>query len=289
MAHCWIRSQEAMVGDLSHIFLSEQGGISQLGGVHVSALTTREDGTFDMEQVVNKIRPSRPAAHEPHTALLCLENTHNRCGGRVLPISFIKQICSLAHSRGIQVHMDGARIINASVASGIPVNEIVKECDSVSMCLSKGIGAPVGSVVAGSSEFINRVMRCRKVLGGGMRQAGVLAAAGLVALDTARERIQMDHLRAHKFAQDIHNLKSALITINPDVVETNMLLLNFPSPLFTCQQFVDRMATVKEGDSEQVIVKVSTWLSNSVRCVLHSDLSQDDIDSAFRKIRSIAL
>ncbi|XP_035229253.1 probable low-specificity L-threonine aldolase 2, partial [Stegodyphus dumicola] len=92
MAHCWTRGQEVMVGDLSHIFLSEQGGISQLGGIHASALTTREDGTFDMEQVVNKIRPQRPAAHEPHTALLCLENTHNRCGGRVLPISFIKQV-----------------------------------------------------------------------------------------------------------------------------------------------------------------------------------------------------
>ncbi|XP_035205743.1 probable low-specificity L-threonine aldolase 2 [Stegodyphus dumicola] len=289
MAHCWTRGQEVMVGDQSHIFVYEQGGISQLGGVHVSTLTTREDGTFDLEQVVNKIRSPDPSCHEPQTALICLENSHNRCGGRVLPLLFIQKICALAHNRGIKVHMDGARIVNASVQSGIPVNEIVKECDSVSICLSKGIGAPVGSIVAGSSEFISRVMRCRKVLGGGMRQAGVLAAAGLVALATARERIQKDHLRAQKLAQDIYNLNSDLITINPDAVETNMLLLNFPSSRFTSQQFVDRMALVKEEDPEQVLVKASTWFGNRVRFVLHSDLSEDDVASAFRKIQSIAV
>ncbi|XP_035234091.1 probable low-specificity L-threonine aldolase 2 isoform X1 [Stegodyphus dumicola] len=289
MSHCWTRGLEVMLGDQSHIFIYEQGGVSQLGGVHVSALATRTDGTFDMEEVANKIRPSNPRCHEPYTGLICLENTHNRCGGRVLPLSFIEQVCSFAHRQGVPVHMDGARILNASVHSGVAVKEIVKNCDSISMCLSKGIGAPVGSVVAGSSEFIGRVMRCRKVLGGGMRQAGVLAAAGLVALDTARERIQVDHLRAKRLAQDIQNLGSELIVVNSEIVESNMILLNFPSPHLTSEQFADRMALVKESDTEKAVVKVAPWFGNRVRCVLHSDLTEDDVYIAFRKIRSIAM
>jgi len=287
MAHSWTRGQEVLIGDQSHMFVYEQGGISQLGGVFVSAVPTLEDGTFDLDILESKIRPSEPEIHETTTALICLENTHNRCGGKVLKIGYIQKVCDLALRHGIPVHMDGARIINASVALGVPPGEIVKDCASVSMCLSKAIGAPVGSVVAGSKEFISKVHRCRKVLGGAMRQAGVLAAAGLVALDTAEKRLKIDHQRTKKLAQDIYNLKSPLITVNPKEIESNMVLLCFPSDCLTSEQFVERMAQVKDDDKEKVQVKASTWFRNRVRCVLHSDISEKDLESALKKIKNL--
>ncbi|KAF8768218.1 putative low-specificity L-threonine aldolase like protein [Argiope bruennichi] len=268
-----------------------------LGGLHVSCVRTQEDGTFNLEELKEKIRPRIPHIRssskmdveypEPSTALICLENPHNILGGRILPISFIQQVCSLAGSNGIPVHMDGARIINASVQCGVPVHEIVKDCASVMMCLSKGVGAPIGSVVAGSKHFIERVHKYRKALGGGMRQAGVMAAAALVGLKSAEERMRTDNQRTKKLAQDIHDLQSNLVTCDPDLVETNMLLLQFPSPDFTSQDFVKRMTQVKKGDNEQVIVKASLWFKNRVRCVLHSDLTQEDVDCAMKKIRDI--
>ncbi|XP_015929138.1 uncharacterized protein [Parasteatoda tepidariorum] len=287
MAHCWTRGQEVVVGELSHILKSEQGGVAQLGGVNVSTLKNLDDGTFSLEELKEKFRPANPDIHEPSTGVVCLENTNNRCGGRVLPQSFIQQVCDISRDRGVPVHMDGARLLNAAVHSGIPPHEIVKDCASVSMCLSKGIGAPVGSVVVGSKEFIVRVRRCRKVLGGAMRQAGILAAAALVGLDSAMERLSVDHKRAKKLAHEIHNLKSDLLTVDPEVVESNMLLLNFPSPRLTSAQFVEKMAQINPGDKEKVIVRCGTWFRNRVRWVLHSDLTQEDLDLALQKIRSI--
>ncbi|KAF8768216.1 putative low-specificity L-threonine aldolase like protein [Argiope bruennichi] len=275
MAHCWTRGQEIIMGDQSHMFMYEQGGISSLAGVHVSSIPTLEDGTFDLEVLKEKIRPRNPNMHEPSTGLICLENSHNRCGGKVLPLSYIREVCALARNNDIPVHMDGARIINASVHCGVPAHEIVKECASVSMCLSKLIC------------FSCRVHRCRKVLGGAMRQAGVLAAAALVALESAEERIRIDHQRTKKFAQEIYNLKSKLITCDP-AIDSNMILLQFPSPNFTNEDFVRRMAEVKIEDKEQVVVKACPWYRNRVRCVLHSDLTQEDLDSALMKIRAIA-
>ncbi|XP_054722349.1 LOW QUALITY PROTEIN: uncharacterized protein LOC129232133 [Uloborus diversus] len=288
MSHCWTRGQEILVGDESHIFLYEQGGVSQLGNVHVSALPTHEDGTFDLDVVRNKIRPHDPSMHEPHTGLICIENTHNRCGGRVLSLDYIKKICHLAHSHDIPVHLDGARIINASVSLGVPPSEIARECDSVSMCFSKGIGAPVGSIVAGTKEFITKVHRCRKVLGGALRQAGVLAAAALVGLESAPDRMKIDHERALKLAKAIFDLKSPLVTVDPSVVQSNMLILSFPSPNFTSQHFVERMGMVSDADEEKVIVRACAWSRNRVRLVLHSDLSQEDLHCAYRKIRSLS-
>ncbi|KAF8768217.1 putative low-specificity L-threonine aldolase like protein [Argiope bruennichi] len=318
MAHCWTRGQEIIMGDQSHMFMYEQGGISSLAGVHVSSIPTLEDGTFDLEVLKEKIRPRNPNMHEPSTGLICLENSHNRCGGKVLPLSYIREVCALARNNDIPVHMDGARIINASVHCGVPAHEIVKECASVSMCLSKGIGAPWGllwrfqtftkrelSLFSRIKNFFLMIQtfivmlykphiltafgvhRCRKVLGGAMRQAGVLAAAALVALESAEERIRIDHQRTKKFAQEIYNLKSKLITCDP-AIDSNMILLQFPSPNFTNEDFVRRMAEVKIEDKEQVVVKACPWYRNRVRCVLHSDLTQEDLDSALMKIRAIA-
>ncbi|XP_055937086.1 uncharacterized protein LOC129966611 isoform X2 [Argiope bruennichi] len=286
MAHCWTRGQEIIMGDQSHMFMYEQGGISSLAGVHVSSIPTLEDGTFDLEVLKEKIRPRNPNMHEPSTGLICLENSHNRCGGKVLPLSYIREVCALARNNDIPVHMDGARIINASVHCGVPAHEIVKECASVSMCLSKGIGAPVGSVVAGSKQFIERVHRCRKVLGGAMRQAGVLAAAALVALESAEERIRIDHQRTKKFAQEIYNLKSKLITCDP-AIDSNMILLQFPSPNFTNEDFVRRMAEANKQDPDAVVVKAGLRDKNRVRCVIHSDLNEEHLEWALQKIRKI--
>jgi threonine aldolase len=203
LAHCQ-RGDEVIVGSLSHTFLYEAGGISVLGGVHSCQLPNQPDGTLDLEQIRAAIRDDDP--HEPVTRLICLENTQNRCGGVVLSPEYTRQVAEFAHARGLAVHLDGARLFNASVAQGVPALELTTPVDSVTFCLSKGLCAPVGSVLCGSKEFIHKAHRMRKMLGGGMRQAGILAAAGLVALEKMIDRLGEDHRRARELAQGLSGL-----------------------------------------------------------------------------------
>ena len=208
LAHCQ-RGDEVIVGDQAHTFLNEAGGVSALGGVHSCQLPNQPDGTLRLEDIQEAIREED--AHHPITRLVTLENTHNRCGGTALDAAYTRSVADLAQRNGISLHIDGARIFNAAAALGVPAKDLAAPADSITFCLSKALCAPVGSVLCGSQQFIQRAHRARKMLGGGMRQAGVLAAAGIVALETMPQRLADDHARAHKLAQGLSRIPGMLL------------------------------------------------------------------------------
>ncbi len=228
LAHCG-RGDEVILGDKAHTFLYEAGGISALGGVHSHQLPNQQDGTLLLQDIEAAIRSAD--AHQPISRLVCLENTHNRCGGVALTAGYTHAAGDLAHERGLLLHLDGARIFNAAVAQGVSAKELAEPADSVTFCLSKGLSAPVGSVLCGSTEFIKKAHRIRKQLGGGMRQAGILAAAGIVALDTMVDRLAEDHKRARYLAQGLSFLP--WLVLEPGTPYTNMIFMsladNFPA------------------------------------------------------------
>lgn len=218
LAHCQ-RGDEVILGNKAHTFLYEAGGISALGGVHSCQIPNQPDGTLDLEDIRAAIRPDDP--HDPVTRLVALENTHNRCGGAALTVEYTRQVGMLTRQYGIRLHLDGARIFNAAAALGVKAQDLAEPCDSVTFCLSKGLCAPVGSVLCGSKDFIKQAHRVRKQLGGGMRQAGVLAAAGIVALETMVDRLIEDHLRAQRLAAGLEKIPGLIL--DPDTPRTNMV------------------------------------------------------------------
>jgi threonine aldolase len=221
LAHCG-RGDEVILGNKAHTFLYEAGGISALGGVHSCQIPNQPDGTLLLDDIQAAIRPGD--AHQPISRLVCLENTHNRCGGVALTAEYTRSVGELAHQKGLSLHLDGARIFNAAVAQGVIARELAGPADSVTFCLSKGLSAPVGSVLCGSQEFITRAHRIRKQLGGGMRQAGILAAAGIVALETMVDRLVEDHIRARYLAQGLSFLP--WLVLDPGSPYTNMIFMS---------------------------------------------------------------
>ena len=221
LSHCG-RGDEIILGNKAHIFLYEAGGISALGSVHSRQLPNQDDGKLLLEGIEEGIRRGDP--HEPITRLIALENTHNRCGGSVLPLDYTNQVGEFAKERGLALHLDGARVFNAAVALSASAKELAAPFDSVTFCLSKGLSAPVGSVLCGSNEFISKAHRLRKQLGGGMRQAGILAAAGVVALDTMVERLGEDHARARKLAEGLAGVSG--LVLDEGTPHTNMIFMN---------------------------------------------------------------
>ena len=195
---------EILLGDQSHIFNYEVAGSARIANVQAHALINAPDGSLDPVAVAANIRP--PNIHAPHTSLLCLENTHNRCGGAALPVETVDGLAAVAHENGARVHLDGARIFNAAIALDVPADRIARDCDSVSFCFSKGLGCPVGSVLCGSTDFILEARRNRKLLGGGMRQAGVLAAAAIYALEHNVGRLAQDHANASRLAEGLRDI-----------------------------------------------------------------------------------
>ncbi len=218
LSHCG-RGDEMILGDKAHIFLYERGGAAALGGVQPRTLPNLPDGTLDLAQVADAMRDDND--HYPVSRLLALENTQNRCGGRALPSAYVDAAGALAHARGLQLHVDGARLWNAAVALGEPPARLVQAADSVSVCFSKGLGAPVGSALAGSRAFVRQARRMRKQVGGGMRQAGILAAACLVALDEMVDRLAADHANARLLAQGLAAIDGVLL--DPALVQTNIV------------------------------------------------------------------
>lgn len=221
LTHCNIRGSEVILGDMCHIHLYENGGIATLGGVHPKTVKNNEDGTMDIDQIEAAIRDPRLEICYPKTRLICLENSHAHSGGRCLSAEYIDQVGELAKKHGLNLHIDGARIFNASVALGVPVKRLVQAADSVSICLSKGIGAPVGSVIVGSESFIAMARILRKTLGGGMRQVGVLCAAALVALQDNVGKLAGDHKKAKYLADGLNKIKG--LKVDTDAVETNIV------------------------------------------------------------------
>lgn len=193
LVHCQ-RGDEVILGDKSHIYMNEAGGMAALGGIHPHPIPNRTDGTLDLEDIRAAIQSED--VHHTITRLICLENTQNVCGGVVLSVEYTRAVAQIARENNLAFHIDGARIFNAAAALGVSVRELVEPADSVMFCLSKGLASPVGSMLVGSEAFIRRARHLRKMLGGGMRQAGVLAAAGLISLDRHVSRLGQDHARA---------------------------------------------------------------------------------------------
>jgi threonine aldolase len=273
LAHCG-RGDEAIVGDESHILWFESGGASTLGGIPVFALRTDRWGRLDPGAIADAIRPARPGY--PRTGVVCLENTHNRCGGVVLDTQYLRQVREVAHGRGVTVHLDGARIFNAAAALGVPAAEIAAEVDSVQFCLSKGLGAPVGSLVAGGAEFIGKVRTQRKILGGAMRQAGVIAAAGLVAFDTMIERLPEDHTRARILADGLAEIEG--IAIDREVVQSNIVVIKVDG-VRDHTSFIQRL---KERG-----LLISNYGLRGARLVTHYEIDNEAIETALNVIDTV--
>ncbi len=208
LIHCQ-RGDEAIVGERSHIYMNEAGGMSALGGIHPRPLRNQKDGALALEEIHSAIRPED--VHQPITRLICIENTQNNCGGVALSVEYTRQVGEIAQANNLKFHIDGARIFNAAAVLGAEVKDLVSPADSVMFCLSKGLASPVGSMLAGTKAFIARARHLRKMLGGGMRQAGVLAAAGIVSLEKMSKRVGDDHARAKKLADGLRKIPGILL------------------------------------------------------------------------------
>src|SRR5512138_697873 len=221
LVHCQ-RGDEVIIGSKSHIYLNEAGGMSALGGIQPCPVLNQLDGTLALDDILASIRTED--VHHPITRLVCLENTQNICGGVPLPLEYTRQVGKLAHSNDLSLHIDGARIFNAAVAQNITARELVEPADSVMFCLSKGLAAPIGSMLVGTGKFIARARHLRKMLGGGMRQVGVLAAAGIISLEKMTKRLGEDHARARKLADGLRQLDG--LVLDSGSPYTNMVYLN---------------------------------------------------------------
>ncbi len=277
LAHCR-RGDEVICGDRSHTFLYEQGGMAALGGIMPHLLPNQPDGTLRLEDIEEAIRPDD--AHFPRSRLVCLENTHNSCYGTPLTPAYTASVAQLAHRHGLKVHVDGARLFNAAVALDIPARALVAKVDSVTFCLSKGLAAPVGSVLCGSAAFIREAHRARKVLGGGMRQAGVLAAAGLVSLEQLVERLAEDHARARRLAEGLEAIPG--IEVAP--VFTNIVY-------FSLSEDLPLTASQVEEALKEHRVRISARGTHSFRAVTHLWIDDEAIGrtlEALRRVLSVA-
>jgi threonine aldolase len=235
LTHC-ARGQEVILGDMSHTFLNEAGGISALGGIQVHTVPNQADGTMLLEDIEAAIRTEN--IHFPRTGLICLENTHNRCSGSPLNPEYTDSVAALAGRHGIKLHLDGARVFNAAVALGVDVKELTRSADSMIFCLSKGLAAPIGSVICGTREFISEALRTRKLLGGGMRQTGIIAAAGVVALEEMLDRLTEDHDNARNLAEGIARIPG--LSIDPQGIKTNIIYVDLVSGRLTADEFITR-------------------------------------------------
>jgi threonine aldolase len=277
LAHC-DRGDEVILGNLSHTFLFEAGGIAALGGVMPHTLPNLPDGRLDLDDIRGAIRPDD--VHQPVSRLIVLENTHNRCGGTVLSAEYTRQVGELAKDRQLKLHIDGARIFNAAVACNVPAKVLAEPADSITFCLSKALCAPVGSVLCGSAEFIRRARRIRKQLGGGMRQAGILAAAGLVALDQMVDRLSEDHRRARLLAGGLAEIPG--LEVDTKIPASNMVFVTLADgtaqPL-TASQVSPRLA--------ELGVKVQTVGSRRFRMVTHYWIDDEGIEQAINAFRKV--
>ena len=272
MVHCG-RGDEVILGDQAHSFLYEQGGSAALGGIHPRTVANQSDGTLRLEDIEFAVRPDN--VHFPRTRLIALENTHNRCYGAPLSLTYMEAVAALARRHGIALHVDGARIFNAAAALGVPAARLAKDADSVSFCLSKGLGAPVGSMVCGSREFVAEARRVRKVLGGGMRQAGVIAAAGIVALNEMVDRLVEDHANARRLAEGLAAVDG--LTVDCRRVVTNIVYLDINRDRLPPAELLERLQA--EG------ILLLAVGPKRLRAVTTHHVSAADIDRALEAFR----
>jgi threonine aldolase len=271
LAHCQ-RGQEVILGDESHICQYENGSASAIGGMVLHPVRTNSDGTLPLDALEAAIHLPSHNYHFYHWAppgVICLENTHNRCGGAVVPPSYFAEVAAIARRHNLPVHLDGARLFNAAVAAGRPVTDWTQHVSSVQLCLSKGLAAPVGSMICGSAAFVARARRMRKILGGGMRQAGVIAAPGIVALTEMVDRLAEDHRHARILAEGVARLPG--IDLDLASVQTNIAIFRLPSVA---------EAEKLQAAAENAGVLLSDFGGGRLRMVTHYGITEDDCRKA---------
>ncbi|MAV93763.1 MAG: low-specificity L-threonine aldolase [Candidatus Marinimicrobia bacterium] len=275
LTHC-NRGDEVILGNKSHIFFYEAGGISAFGGVHSHQINNNDDGTININDIVSAIR-KKGDDHFPKTKLICLENTHNACYGSPINTDFFNEVKNIAKKHNIPIHLDGARIFNAAIALNKSVDELTKDCDSVSCCLSKGLSAPVGSVILGNKNFISKAKSLRKALGGGMRQAGLIASAGIFSLDHMVNRIKDDHSNAKILAGKLNLIKN--IEINLNQVHTNIIFIYNRDKTLSNQ---DMLLSLEKNN-----IKIDYKGNSKFRLVTHSSFKKEDINTVIKVFRKI--
>lgn len=273
LTHCG-RGDEIILGNLSHTFLFEAGGTAALGGVHSYVLPNQPDGSLLLDDIRAAIRSDN--VHYPTSRLLCLENTHNRCGGVVLSPEYTQAAATLAHDNGLKVHLDGARVFNAAAALGVPVSALTLPVDSVTFCLSKALCAPVGSVLCGTADFIRKARHIRKQLGGGMRQAGVLAAAGIIAIEKMVNLLPEDHRRARMLAEGLAAIPG--VRLDFGLPASNMVFFSLDPDLpWSANQIAEKL--------EMSHIKVGVTGDRSFRLVTHYWIRDTDIQKTVDTIK----
>jgi threonine aldolase len=276
LAHCG-RGDEVILGNLSHTFLFEAGGTAALGGVHPYLLPNQADGTIALDALQGAVRSED--VHFPTSRLIVLENTHNRCGGTVLSTDYMARVGELARRNDLRLHVDGARIFNAAAALNLPAADLVRDADTVTFCLSKALCAPVGSVLCGSKDFIEKARRIRKQLGGGMRQAGILAAAGIVALEKMTGRLVDDHARARRLAQGLAQIPG--LQLDTAFPASNMIFLNLGAEIpIDAAEFSARLKNLG--------VRVGVTGERRFRLVTHYWISDESVEIAIDAFRCVA-
>lgn len=271
LTHCG-RGDEAIAGQLSHIVQAEVGGAAGVASVNIRQARNDEQGRMDLAEMRELIRPRE--GYYPRTSLICLENTHNYCNGSALPVSYTAEVAALAREAGAALHVDGARIFNAATALETTAAELVKDADTMTFCLSKGLSAPMGSVVCGDAEFIHRARINRRMVGGGLRQAGIMAAAGIVALEEMVDRLADDHANARHLANGLAQIPG--IEIDPSKVQTNIMFWKHKG-----------IETVKLNAALRERGVLSTMVHGRVRMLTHYGIERDDIDHALEVIREV--
>ena len=272
LSHCG-RGDEILLGDRSHISLYEVGGVAALGGVHPRPLPNKNDGTISIDLLEKGIRHSD--IHCPPTRLICLENTHNFCQGSPITPEYMTEVRKIANKFGLKIHLDGARIFNAAVALGVPVAKLTEKVDSVMFCLSKGLSAPVGSLVCGSSEFIVKARKARKMVGGGMRQVGHIAAAGLIAINEQVDRLQEDHDNAKFLASQLSDLDG--IEVDVTRIKTNIIFFKLTG--------IDGEVLLNQLEQNQI--KILMTDADVFRAVLHREVSKEQVQKVVKTFQSI--
>jgi threonine aldolase len=266
---------EIIVGTNSHTYYYETGGMARLAGV-IPRLFDDHTGIIETAAIKELLRPRD--IHFPQTRLICLENTHNRGGGTIMTPAQMRDIYELAQENNLSVHLDGARIFNAAVASGIAVKELARYADSVMFCLAKGLSAPVGSLLTGPKDFIERARTARKLVGGGMRQAGMLAAAGIIALEKSMiERLAEDHANARYLAEGLAALEG--ISLQPERVQTNIVIFNLDKPGLSADKF---LAALKEKG-----ILVNSMGPTSTRMVTHRHIGRAEVEYTLAAVKEV--
>jgi threonine aldolase len=278
LAHCG-RGRDVILGDESHIYHYENGGASALGGLVFRPVRTNADGTLPLDALRAAIHLPAHNYHYYHytrPGVICLENTHNRCGGRILPPEYFAEVAAIAAEHGLPIHLDGARLFNAAVAAGRPVTDWTRHVSSVQLCLSKGLSAPVGSLICGSAAFVQEARRMRKILGGGMRQAGVIAAPGIIALTEMVGRLADDHRNARILAEGIAGL--AGVVLDPPEVDTNIVVFRMPD-VPSAEAYFE--ALEREG------VLISNFGAGRLRVVTHDGITDADCRAAVEVMQRV--